>query len=87
MKRLVLTGTACLIAFAFIYHFLRYLFVGPWGWQWTDIGLAASMFILGIGATLYYIRFFTWRNAMEVEKLRVRLATYPEVREEVSSRE
>ena len=77
MKRLVLTGTACLLSFIFIYHFLRYLFIGPWGWQWADISLAASMFFLGIGATLYYIRFFTWRNAVEVEKLRARIATYP----------
>ena len=77
MKRLVITGIACFFAFVFNYHFLRYTFAGPWGWQWTDITLATSMFLLGIGATLYYIRFFTWRNAVEVEKLRARIATYP----------
>lgn len=86
MKRLLYTALFSLIVFVAVYHGFRHLAVGPWGWQWEDITLGASMFFTGVVATLYYIRYFSWRDKIKAEELETWIKAHPipEDLEEVS---
>lgn len=74
MKRLVLTGTACFIALAAAYYGIQVWFAGSLGWDIILIFLVSP--IITVLATLRYIQFFRWRNAVKLEELRVSIATY-----------